>query len=172
MMRGRVRMSKRRNALVPLLAVTLVGATAAAAWAHYVYDFKYVWEDGNGKCLKNRSEISDGSNEGGYSKVNAFPQKESYIWNGTGWSKVNCAVGWSRDLKVKTILQKRQSDGSWANCASTDWKYGNSVTELQQEKYWSSPCGSGYYRTKGLTYLELNGTWRGGANTTDPHYLK
>jgi hypothetical protein len=64
-----------------------------------------------------------------------------------------------RDLRVKAILQKQRSDGTWYDCVATAWKTGY-ATELQIEKYWSANCMSGYYRTRGCTQLKFNNEWK------------
>ena len=152
-------------AVAGLTAVAL--ALGSSAGAHWLADTKVVWENLNGKCLKNRSEISDGKDQGGYTKVNGFAQKEVRT---PTWT-FHCQVGWERYLKVRTILQVRES-GEWERCRVTKWKY-KTATEIQQERYWNAPCGDGWYRAIGRTFLQLNGKWKGGGNIGGgKHYLK
>jgi hypothetical protein len=173
---------RRRGAVIAGIAVCVVAVGVGVAAAHYIRLERYVWEDGNGKCLKNRSEISDGNTSGGaikgYSKVNAFAQKEL----GPGTFQDDCAVGWERDLRVRAILQKQSSTGSFYDCvrsngtrADTGWSYRYS-TEHQITKYWNADCGSGYYRTRGCTQLKINNAWQpttdSGCIHTGKHWLR
>src|SRR5690348_1098404 len=116
---------RRPRAVIVCIAACAAVVGAGVAAAHYLRLERYVWENGAGKCLKNRSEISDGITSGGaikgYSKVDAYPQKEL----GPGTVQFDCYVGWERDLRVRAILQKQSSTGAWSNCAGADtgWKY-------------------------------------------------
>jgi hypothetical protein len=167
---------RRPRAAIIGIAACAVLAGVGVAVAHYIAVTKYVWEDGNGHCLKSRSEISDGHTDGGhvygYSKVNGFAQKP-YVPPYA--NSVDCAVGWVRDLRVKAELQKKQADGSFKYCNATGWKQVSQLTEVEITRYWNADCGAGYYRTRGYAQLLLNGVWVPNSGTwwndTGTHYL-
>jgi hypothetical protein len=162
-------MSRLAWVLLAGFVVASLGA-ASVAFAHYLRGESYVWEDGNGHCLKARVEISDGRDQGGFTKVNAFAQEDQEM--PSPLDPVHCARGWQRQLKIRTKLLKRLSSGSWYVCRTTSWSYGNS-TELEQRRYWNAPCGDGYYRSRGEVYLKRNGKWKGGGYThRESHHLE
>jgi hypothetical protein len=148
----------KRLAIALAAAGCLTLSVAATAAAHVIYKFDYVWENGSGKCLKGRVEISDGKSLDGYSKVNAFAQKEMF--------GIDCSVGWdrpARTIRVRTELQKWVPDFGWTKCTEgLKWKYNaEGESEVEQEHYWN-PCGNGTYRIKG--YSRSRSTASGKAN--------
>ena len=157
----------RRSAIALAMVIALVAA--AAALGHYMRGEAYVWENDDGKCLKDRVEISDGRDQGGFTKVNAFPQRRQHFPD--PFPDADCAVGWQRELKVRTKLLKRGTNG-WYVCRTTRWKRANS-TELEQRRYWNAPCDDGEYRVRGVVYLRYNGRWKGGGYTHgESHHLR
>jgi hypothetical protein len=164
-MRTRVR----AGFLVATIAALIVASTATA-FAHYVYDEGYVWENGYGKCLYARSEISHGTGNG-YSKATARAVKE--IFN--GWAYVECYENWIRPanyLRVKNQLQ-HWNGSSWVWCAETSLKYNTSSNDnLEQSKTWSLPCGKGYYWNFALGQTYFDNAWKGGwMSSSGSHYL-
>ena len=157
-----------RLLVIGVLALTGAGA-ASVAVAHYLRSEAYVWEDGNGHCLKARVEISDGRDQDGYTKVNAFPREDQKM--PPPFDDVACAREWHRELKVRTKLLKKGASG-WHVCRKTRWKRAN-ARQLEQEVYWEKPCGNGLYRARGIVYLKRNGKWKGGGYThRESHYLE
>jgi hypothetical protein len=162
--------SARVKHLVGVAAVLAALLGASTAFAHYLRGETYVWENSDGKCLKDRVEISDGRDQGGFTKVNAYPQRRQTFPD--PFPDADCATGWKRELKVRTKLLKKSSSGSWYVCRTTSWTYAN-ATELEQRRYWNAPCGDGDYRGRGEVYLRYNGKWRGGGYTHgESHYLR
>ncbi len=87
-------MAARSTALIAPMTFFIVVATATAALAHYVYERNYVWETGDGKCLSDYSEISHGTNGGGYSRVEADTSRETE----TPWGTIDCSRSWDRPI--------------------------------------------------------------------------
>lgn len=153
-----------------ILASLLIGGTATAAFAHYVYEDAEVWNSTDGHCLKVRSEISHG-NGGGYVKVSSHSY-EKLLW------MIDCASPWSRGpgyLAVRWNLLK-WSGSSWALCKSVAWQYNQTTTnDFSSYKYYNTPCGSGYYGTQGYGKVYYNSNWKpsstGGVMWSGSHYL-
>lgn len=150
-------------------AALLVVIPATTAFAHYVYNDGYVWENGSGKCLKNWGEISHG-NGGGYAKSESRAVKE--VFNGS--IEVECWGNWDRPpnyLRVRNVL-KKQSGGTWGVCVSGDWKYNSSTDyKLKKESYYSTPCGSGTYANDAGAFTYFDNQWKGGYMWSGSHSL-
>lgn len=155
--------------LVPM-TVFLVVASATAALAHFVYDEGYVWESGAGKCVEAYSEISDGTNDGGYSLVKANTWREAKH----PWGQVDCFLGWPRPvsyLSVQNALYK-WSGSYWYECRRTSLLYNDKKTSrLTQDRYWSRPCGDGLYGNWGGAWTNFDGRWVGGWMWSGHHLL-
>jgi hypothetical protein len=159
----------RRLAVALPLAAFFVVATATAALAHYVYERNYVWEDGQGKCVSDYSEISHGDGEG-YSRTEADTSR-AVTWP----VEVHCSRSWDRPinyLKVQNALWKWSSADGWYECTRTNAKFnGSSTSHLEQAKTWSTPCGNGTYGNYGGAWTLFDGAWRGGWLWSGQHQL-
>lgn len=164
---------KKRILSVAVLLLAMVFGSGTAAVAHYVYDIAYVWENGAGQCLKERTELSHG-NGGGYTRTDIYPLG---ILN-SPFGSVHC----ERNVDVATgyLRTKHQLDVyglyGWSYCTQTAFKYnGSSAQYLKLEKYWGStpPCGGrAYYYAWGLGQWYFNGSWVGGwLGSKDVHLL-
>jgi hypothetical protein len=140
----------------------MVVGFAGAALAHWVYQRGYVWENGSGKCLEARSEISHGKG-GGYSKANANSIKEIQY----PWGKIDCNQKWRRPagyIRVKNQLDVYTS-GQWAFCRKTSLKYNSADNwGVSKARNWgtSPPCGSHYYTNWARAQHIWQGDWTPG----------
>jgi hypothetical protein len=167
----------RRLRRATALACLLLLLTASSALAHWIADSGYVWEAESGeKCLKARSEISDGRDSGGFSKADGWPRKEvdyTYPYD----VEIECQVGWERPafmIYTQAVLFKwKVSRQEWALCAYTPRVFNQeNASHVEVRKYWNRPCGNGWYATLAPTYTERDGKWKGGPMWSGgSHYL-
>jgi hypothetical protein len=139
-----------RVGFVTFLASFLVALAVTPALARYVYQNGWVWENGSGKCLEERAEVSHGTGTG-YTKADVHSVKEY----GPPQFQVDCAADWVMPinyLRVKNVLYKYS--GSWYVCRDQSYKY-NSVKDafVLKATYWNVPCGSGYYANNGRGHM-------------------
>lgn len=157
--------------LVGFWVAGLLVIPAATAFAHYVYNEGYVWENGSGKCLDNWGEISHG-NGGGYAKSETRAVKEAF----NGSIEVSCWQSWDRPpnyLRARNVLKKFNSPtGTWDVCVSGDWKYNASTNDnLIKESYYSTPCGTGTYGNNAGAFTYFDNVWKGGYMWSGSHSL-
>lgn len=163
--RGWGRMKK--VGIVLSLVLCLGVATVGPVLAHYVYNIDYTWSGGsNGNCVKARSEISHGTNDGGYSAADTW----TYQKVGT----INCIGGWNRPpgyLSAEADLWY-WTGSQWAVCASTNTVYNtNDSWHITKTKNWSRPCGHASYYTNAGAFTYYNNAWKGGYLWSSAHYL-
>lgn len=168
-------MGKRIAIVVAVLA--LVPGVAAA---HWVYEEGYVWahDDGSGRCLKARSEISDGDVDAdgrikGYTKVDLRA-----VERGMG---IDCYFDWDQEpryLRARMTLSicldgaYCDRDGSWDLCRVTPWARNDERTASHKtEQYWDVDCDTGYYANLGAAYVLYENRWRGGVLFSGGHHL-
>ena len=162
---------KRVIAIVPLVAVIIV-STAAPVLAHYVYEKFHSWDGPEGKCVIDRSEISDGKDPTqGYSKVTAWTKSKF----NTPLGSYDCTQVWERPagyISTRAVLYRKSDSGNWGACASTVFKYtGSSTSVMDLDKYWSHNCGHRNYATDGGAWTYFNDAWRGGYIWSGSHFL-
>jgi hypothetical protein len=165
MLRGETRT---RSASVLLFSVFVLGVVVPPATAHYVYQSERVAKY-DGQCVWNRSEISHGTNDGGYSKVNLTFDSDgthtacSSLYNTFTKARIEINLGYSQDGST-----------GWGTCAKVGpIDFNNSYYNYKEklEKYWSRPCGPGYYRTIGGVWGYKDAGWRGGHVNSTKHKL-
>lgn len=167
-----------RRLLLSLTVVlsVLVGTTQeVGAHSVYVYDGTYA-SDTN--CTWVRSEISHGTQNSGYSRVDV---ESWYRWESPGgFGSYDCYTQWDRSawkIRAKyTVMKKIAGTEDWAWCLNTDWYYNQSTTWQYVIHGWhgenySPPCGHGDYATSGGGYVENGGTWYGGYVFAAQHWL-
>jgi hypothetical protein len=153
------------------MALGIVGGSAGVALANVVYDAETLKSYPDGKCLDARAEVSHGSSDHGYRRVDVYTQKE-----GAG-GFVNCAVGWERPigwLKARSIYWKYYKNAEeWAVCRNTGWAANGQATDaIRQEKsYADEPCGNGWYDTMAGGSHFFDGSWVGGFVHSGYHYF-
>lgn len=162
---------KRRIAIL-LAATAALFVVSPLVWAHYIYESGYTWENGAGKCLWARAEISHG-NGGGYAKIDVSAWRENEQPGGSvgpvgvGGTSEDCADLWTRlpgYLRQRNQLWYHVHD--WAICRRGTWTYNttNSYTmPLQERWYGTSPrCGNAWYTNVGGTGVYFDSAWKKG----------
>ncbi|MEW2496892.1 hypothetical protein AB0942_25680 [Streptomyces nodosus] len=151
-------------------ALTLMFVTATSASAHYVYERDEAWSNASGSnCVYVYAEVSHG-NGGGYAK--------SYALASDDWGILPaCIWVWERPagyLATKYSYYKKTSSG-WKLCRSIGWKYNTSKTSkvTATKTYGASPCGKGYYATRGWAMVYYNAAWEGKKHSiwSGSHYI-
>jgi hypothetical protein len=172
---GQARPRRRRARLVAIVA-TVVMASTGIAYAHYVYDGGFVWQNGTGKCLHVTSEISHG-NGGGYAKVKVHAVRETkFIGGDIVVPEEDCSEDWpqiARYLAARPKLWKWTNQG-WALCKRGSWTFNSTTTAtLVKDRYYgtTTPCANGWYGTDGGGYINFNGGWVGGWMWAGCHWL-
>jgi hypothetical protein len=89
---------------------------------------------------------------------------------------VSCSSLWNTFDSAKIEFNLGYSDDgvSWNVCRNVGpFTYNNTYYAYSKtvERYWSRPCGSGYYRTFGGTWGRRDAAWRGGWVNSTKHYL-
>ncbi|HEX4813392.1 MAG TPA: hypothetical protein VFV66_11635 [Nonomuraea sp.] len=142
-----------------VVPATLV-ASAAPAWAHYVYKQAMVFIS-DPLCVYNRSEVSHGGG-GGYSEV----YTSTWRFAGIGPVGKECGVmKWQAAGSIGVWGRFYKKTGSkWSICTYWNWK-NNSGTTYQVKLSWDygsrPPCGDGYYATMGASRArDGSGRWR------------
>lgn len=153
-------------------AFIVILAMPMAAYAHFKAQKGYTWEGGDGKCVLQRSEISDGKNGGGFAKSTIWTDKRQ----STVFGPIECGVGWNRPIKwlaAKNVLMKfKKSINRWAYCVRGSFNHNGQVANvLNKHSYYSVPCNKGRYTNWGTGYTWFNGKWRGGTINSTAHYL-
>lgn len=141
----------RRHAFVVSATLFILSGSASAALAHYVYEHGNVWENGIGKCLEGRSEISHG-NGGGYTAADGQAEKE--------FLDVHCTAEMEMApyyLRAANTLYKGSS-----LCATTSYRYNTTTdSRVKATNSWNTPCGGGSYENRAKIDIYYDGAWRG-----------
>lgn len=168
-----------RIAVLALAVVVL--APAAPVAAHYIHTTPIVtWEDGRGRCIKNRAEVSHGENGNGYFKGGVGAFKIWRRWTPWGDVVINCQAFWKHRpgfIAVKVRGLVKTSTGAWAVCkpTATKWHFNDAHHwgwTVWKAGFTKAPCGARTYWSESGGYVWHNGAWRGGwVGTTEGHSL-
>jgi hypothetical protein len=146
----------------------LIVGLSQPAFAHVVYEKEAAWEDGGGRCLNTRSEISHGTGPG-YSKTQV-DMEETDAYNGFGVIPsivIQCGKYWIRpagEIRAATNLYKKTGASSYSLCNYVSYSYtGVQSFKLDQQKYWpyADMCGPGVYLTKSFGSFWWSSAWQG-----------
>lgn len=157
-----------------LAAVFGLGVAVPPVAAHYVYEDERVAHY-EGQCVFDRSEISHGNNNNGYSKVDM-----SFLSDVPEIPYSADCISQFNSFASKTKMSLRLSysaNGStnWGTCADLGSKEATDNTHYgftkRWDKYWNLPCGAGYYRTFGGAWGWKDNGWRGGVVNSTMHKL-
>ncbi len=165
-------MRARRLILTLTMMLSLMAAMFQTASAHSVYDRGFPYQT-EGACTAVRSEISDGTGGGGYSRVDAESWFHDPVWN--SWCNVQ-TYKTAYEMRAKyTLIKYNDATGNWDWCRNSDWFYnGNGGYSFMIQAWhgeYEPPCGHGYYGTSGGGYVLTNGQWNGGYVYGWQHYL-
>jgi len=148
------------------LVVTVLAAiifSAAPAYADKAAEQYDTWENGEGKCLRTYSEISDGVEHGGFTVSRPYAIREAF----NGSFEVHCQTSWSRgtgQLGARADLWRWDArSGQWAFCIAPAWLYNDSPTaKIQQNVFHGRQCGDGWYGSSSAGVFWWDNTWKGG----------
>jgi hypothetical protein len=167
---------KRYRAILALIAaLSLLAGTVETTSAHSISTWTETYASDT-NCTKGYAEISHGTQDSGYSRV----EVESRYRLETPFGGYDCYTQWDRSawqIRAKyTLLKKIDGTEDWAWCVNSEWYYNQSTMwafaiEAWHGENYTPPCGHGDYATSGGAFVENGGTWYGGYAWAGQHWL-
>jgi hypothetical protein len=148
--------------LATLLLALLVTQPASA---HAPSTTKMVYLGGS-LCVINKSQLTANHTTG---ELSAFASTNVRVYTGGNCDTID--VFPPGHIAVRYDLQK-WNGSAWDTCRSTGWVLNSGAWNWEvtvSNSHGPSPCGRGYYRTKGTSLVWDGSAWQGGSAESPPH---
>jgi hypothetical protein len=146
-------------------ALASAGLIAQPASAHAPSTTKMVYTGGS-LCVINTSRLTANHTTG---ELTAFASTSFRVYSGGTCETID--VKPPGHIAVRYDLQ-RWNGSAWETCRSTGWMYNSGAWNYEvsvSNSHGASPCGRGYYKTRGTSLVWDGSAWQGGSAESPYH---